>query len=96
MENLISADDFCTYYKVEYSFISSLEEHGLIEIVKTKNAAFIDINHLANVEKLIRLHYDLDINVQGIEAITYLLQKVENMQAEINHLKNRLWLYTDN
>jgi hypothetical protein len=43
----------------------------------------------------VRLHYDLDINLEGIEAITYLLNRVKNMQAEIIALKNRLRLYED-
>ena len=50
---------------------------------------------LSEIEKLVRLHYDLDINLEGIEAITYLLNRVKNMQAEIILLKNRLSIYED-
>ncbi len=92
-EHLISAQDFCTYYKVEHSFINSLVEYGLIEIIKKEQASFIDIDRLHDLEKFVRLHYDLDINLEGIEAITHLVQRVENMQSEITALKNRLWLY---
>ena len=94
-EHLISTDDFCTHYKVEYSFISSLQEHGLIEITTIDQHSFIDHDHLKNVEKLVRLHYDLDINLEGIEAITYLLNRVKDMQQEIMELKNRLSNYED-
>ena len=94
-EHLISTDDFCSHYKVEYSFINSLQQHGLIEITSIDQHSFIDHDHLKNVEKLVRLHYDLDINLEGIEAITYLLNRVKNMQAEIIALKNRLRLYED-
>ena len=94
-EHLISTDDFCTHYKVEYAFISSLQQHGLIEITTIDEHSFIDHDHLKNVEKLVRLHYDLDINLEGIEAITYLLNRVKNMQEEIVTLKNRLRLYED-
>jgi hypothetical protein len=92
-EHLISAQDFCTYYKVEYSFINSLVEYGLIEIVRQEQTSFIDIDRLHDLEKFVRLHYDLDINLEGIEAITHLVHRVENMQSEITALKNRLWLY---
>ena len=92
---LISTDDFCTHYKVEYSFISSLQQNGLIEIITINQNSFIDHDHLKNVERLVRLHYDLDINLEGIEAITYLLNKVKNMQDEIISLKNRLRVYED-
>lgn len=94
-EHLISTNEFCTHYKVEYSFIDSLQQHGLIEITRINDDSFIDHDHLKNVEKLVRLHYDLDINLEGIEAITYLLNRVKNMQQEILSLKNRLRLYEE-
>ncbi len=42
-----------------------------------------------------RLHYDMEINVEGIEAINYLLQRMKTLQAEMVSLKNRLRLYED-
>lgn len=93
--HLISTDEFCSHYKVEYSFIDSLQQHGLIEITTIGEHSFIDHEHLKNVEKLVRLHYDLDINLEGIEAITYLLNRVSQMQDEIISLKNRLSRYED-
>ena len=94
-EHLISTDEFCSHYKVEYAFIDSLQQHGLIEVTKIDEHLFIDHDHLKNVEKLVRLHYDLDINLEGIEAITYLLNKVKQMQDEIVALKNRLSIYEE-
>ena len=92
-EELIAADVFCTQYNVEPSFITSLFEYGLIEITTIEEVKFIPADKLQQVEKLIRMHYDLEINLEGIETITYLLQKVENMQEEITMLRNKLRLY---
>ncbi len=94
--NLIPADDFCTYHKVEYSFINSLEQMGLIEVTTIEQNRFIDTERLLDLEKFVRLHYELDINLEGIEAITHLLQKIKSLQEEINLLKNRLYLYEEN
>ena len=93
---LIPADEFCSYHNVEYSFINSLHEFGLIEITTIEENRFIDTESLTDLEKFARLHYDLDINVEGIEAITYLLEKVKSMQHEINLLKNKLSMYEAN
>lgn len=93
--HLISTDEFCSHYKVEYSFIHSLHEHGLIEITTVDEHSFIDHENLKNIEKLVRLHYELDINLEGIEAITWLLNRVKNMQEEIISLKNRLSMYEE-
>lgn len=58
-EQLISTEDFCRQYEVEYPFISSLNEHGLIEVRTIDEQSFIDHDHLKKVEQLVRLHYDL-------------------------------------
>jgi chaperone modulatory protein CbpM len=94
-EHLISTEEFCTHYKVEYSFIDSLDRYGLIEITRINETAFIDTDKLTELEKLLRLHNDLDINLEGIEAITYLLHRIKNMQNEIVLLRNRLSMYED-
>jgi hypothetical protein len=92
-QNLISAEEFCIHHQVEYSFINSLQQFGLIEVKTIKDNRFIDPEELTDLEKFVRLHYELDINLEGIEAINYLLQKVKNLQNEISTLKNRLSLY---
>lgn len=92
-EYLIAVDEFCSSHNIEVSFISSLQQTGLIEIRTIKEAGYIDINQLQQVEKFIRFYYDLDINLEGIEAITCLLQRINNMQDEIILLRNRLRLY---
>lgn len=94
-EHLISAEDFCTHYKVEYSFISSLQQSGLIETTTIQDITFINTTELLNLEKIVRLHYDLDINIEGIEAITSLLNRMEAMKNEIIFLKNKLNFYED-
>ena len=93
--HLISADEFCTHHKVEYSFIASLQEFGLIEITTLEQGRFIEAESLTELEKFARLHYDLDINLEGIEAITYLLEKIKSQQYEINLLKSKLSLFEE-
>ena len=93
--HLIPADEFCTHHKVEYSFINSLQQFGLIEITTIEENRFIDTENLTELEKFVRLHYDLEINLEGIEAITYLLEKVKSLQHEINFLRNKLSLYEE-
>lgn len=92
-EYLIAIDDFCSKHNIEISFISSLQQNGLIEITTIKETAFIDAGQLQQLEKFIRLYYELDINLEGIETVNHLLQRVIAMQDEIIALKNRLRLY---
>jgi hypothetical protein len=92
-ENLIAVDVFCANHNIEISFISSLQQTGLIEITTIKETGFIDAGQLQQLEKFIRLYYELDINLEGIETITHLLKRVNSLQDEIIALRNRLRLY---
>jgi len=89
----IALDEFCANHSIEISFIDSLQQNGLIEITTIKETGFIDVNQLHQVEKFIRFYYDLDINLEGIETINHLLERISDMQDEIVSLRNRLRLY---
>lgn len=87
-DNLIPAKDFCIYHNIEYSFINSLEDSGLISITSIEQSTYISADELQKLEKFVRLHYDLDINVEGIETINHLLEKIEELQKQILQLRN--------
>ena len=94
-ENLITIQKFCTYYKVPESFIDSLYDYELIEVVTEKDSRYVSITQIKTIEKLMRLHFDLDINLEGIHAIYNLLNQVETLQEQVNILKNRLDFYEE-
>lgn len=88
-EELIPTKDFCIFHDIEYSFIDSLENSGLINVKSVQHTTYIQADEMSKLEKFIRLHYDLDINIEGIETINYLLEKMEKLQKEIQSLRNR-------
>ena len=94
-ENLIPAKEFCAYHNIEVSFLHSLQEYGLVEITHKDVDTFIDTNQLLELEKLLRLHYELNINLEGLDAINNLLNRLEEVQNEIITLKNKLRFYED-
>ncbi len=91
--NLIPAKDFCLHHRIEISFIHSLREYGIIEVTESEEDYFLDAEQLNELEKLVRLHYDLHINLEGIDAIQHLLLRMEEMQKEVSELRNKLRLY---
>jgi hypothetical protein len=93
---LTAVDIFCANHNIEISFISSLQQTGLIEITTVKETGFIDSNQLQQLEKIVRFYYELDINLEGIETITHLLQRIKSLQDENIALRNRLRLYEIN
>ncbi len=92
-EDLIPANDFCASHDIGISFIRSLQESGLIEVVTVEDKRFVPAAQLLQLEKIVRFYYEMDINLEGIETITHLLQLIDSMRNEITVLKNRLKVY---
>ena len=92
-EEMVAAHEFCISHNVEISFLYSLNESGLLEITTIEEAVFINRDQLPELEKLVRLYYDMEINLEGIEAVHHLLQQMKAMQDEVRALKNRLSMY---
>ena len=93
--DLIPIQIVCKYYNIPVAFIYRLQEFELIELTVLKRDFFIHKKELRKVEKIVRLHYDLDINFEGIDAINNLLEQVNALKQEIITLHNRLRLYED-
>lgn len=92
-QELILTDDFCVHHSVSYSFITQLQEAGVVEIVHIEEQNYLHPDCVADIERLARLHNDLDINVEGLEAIAHLLQQIKEMRSEMRSLVARLQLY---
>lgn len=92
-EQLIAIDVFCTHAGFEVSFVEDLHDRGLIRITTMKKQRYLEPEYLPRVEKLARMHYDLQINLEGLEAISHLLERLEQVQHDMQRLQERLRLY---
>lgn len=89
---LIIIREYCTRSQIDFDFVEQLENEGLIELTIVDNEQYIDIAQLSRLEQYVRWHYDLSINVEGIDVIRNLLDKIDDMQQEIQQLKQMLRL----
>ncbi|MEI7661636.1 MAG: chaperone modulator CbpM [Bacteroidota bacterium] len=92
-QKLIALEEFCASHGIEISFITSLQQTGLIEVTRVNERGFIASDQLKNLEKIVSFHFDLEINLEGIETINHLLQRITSLQDEITGLSNRLRMY---
>ena len=90
---LIPLTDCCVQLGIEESFVFTLEERGLTHTIRESQTVFIDAHELGQLEKIVRLHKELSINLEGIEAIMHLLEQIDRLQSEISSLSNKLRLY---
>ncbi|HEY5687659.1 MAG TPA: chaperone modulator CbpM [Yeosuana sp.] len=94
-KNLISVQLICNHYNIPVSFIDTLNEFQLVDIIIENDHLFIHKSQLKEVEKMMRIHYDLEINFEGLDAIYNLLNQVESLKEEITLLHNKLRFYED-
>ena len=93
IENLIAIPALCAHYKVELSFFDNLSEMGLLEIKTIEEIQYIHPDAIYEIEKMIRMHEELAVNIEGIDVVFNLLQKIDDLQKELISVKNRLRLY---
>lgn len=92
-KNLIAIKTVCLHYEIEYSFIDNLYKTGLIQLVIIEQDQFIDQEQIRDLEKMIRLHNELNVNIEGIDVVFNLLKKEKELRDELNALKNKLRIY---
>ncbi|MBK9177437.1 MAG: chaperone modulator CbpM [Flavobacteriales bacterium] len=92
-EQLIAVEVFASHQGVEPAFVHALHERGLIRITVVHEQQFLEPDELARIEQLARMHYDLDINLEGLEAISHLLDRMGAAQQDLRALRERLRIY---
>lgn len=96
MQNeLIIVSEYCSKCHIDPSFIDRLQEGGLIDIQTENGERYLLFSQLPNVERYSRMYYDLSINMEGIDAIHHLLERMDEMHREIHSLRSRLRFYGD-
>ena len=92
-QELIILETLCTHYEIEVSFVDTLYSLGLIEIHTVEQVRFIPEEKVADLEKMIRIHQELEVNPEGIDVIFNLLRKVDDLKSELADAQNKLRRY---
>ena len=88
--DLIIIKEYCRQSHVDPSFIISLEEDGLIDI---DGERYLPVEQLGDLERFVRWHEDLSVNIEGIGVIHELMGRMHDMQRELDRMRRELRLY---
>lgn len=92
-EKKITYRECLQIYQVEETFLDSLQNSGLIEIQIEEEDRYIDFDYLHDIEQFVRWYYELEINIEGIEALHHMLQQVRELQSDVEQLRGELRFY---
>ncbi|MBF7083806.1 hypothetical protein IT084_12570 [Desulfallas sp. Bu1-1] len=71
--------------EIHPDLVQQLEEFGIVEIRR----GLIPASQAARVQKVLRLRRSLGVNLPGAAIILELLERIEQLQDEIERLKRR-------
>lgn len=80
MKERISKEDIIRLYNIEITFFNELESNGLITTEVINNTTYLHYDQLSNFERFTNWHYDLEVNIAGLEIIHRLLQQIEELK----------------
>ena len=89
----IQVTTYCKQTNIDNSFVTTLEQYGLIEIKTMKSEMFIAEEDITEIERMFRLHKELGINLEGIDVVNHLVNRLKTIESELNSLKKLLALY---
>ncbi|MBZ9627887.1 chaperone modulator CbpM [Psychroflexus sp. CAK57W] len=87
---MILVEQFCSNCDINFSFINALNDYGVIEIIVVDDKKYILNQQLKTLERAIQFHYELNINIEGIDVIHNLLHQIDDLQEELRLTKNKL------
>jgi hypothetical protein len=88
--NLVHIAHFCANCDIEYAFIQSLNSVGIIDIIILDNHKYFSTDRLQDVERAVRIHHELDVNLEGIDVIFNLTKQINVLQNELKVANYRL------
>ncbi|WP_375582402.1 chaperone modulator CbpM [Cyclobacterium xiamenense] len=89
-DSLIPLDKFCISCGIEVSFVHNLSDEGLCELIVTEESTYITTDQLTQLERLARLHYEMEINLEGLHAVLNLQEKIASLEEEVRNLRRKL------
>lgn len=93
IKEYIPVVQLCEHYRIEVSFFQELHEVGLINLVVVEHNRCLHQEDLGAVERMMRIHQELGVNIAGVDVILNLMQRMEALKTELNGVRNRLRFY---
>lgn len=95
MSERISREELVQIYNIEITFFDELVDSGLLNIETDNEIRYLMYEDLPTFERFTNLHYDLEINLPGLEVIHNMLQKMENLNQINRELMQKLSAISD-
>ncbi|GAA4158566.1 hypothetical protein GCM10022217_19980 [Chryseobacterium ginsenosidimutans] len=90
MSEKISREELVKIYNIEVTFFDELVDSGLLNIQTENEIRYLMYEDLPIFERFTNWHYDLEINLPGLEVIHEMLKKMEDLKKKNRELLGKL------
>ncbi|MBT2622733.1 MULTISPECIES: chaperone modulator CbpM [Chryseobacterium] len=90
MDEKISREELVKIYNIEITFFDELVEYGLLRVQTEDDVRYLLYEDLPAFERFTNWHYDLEINLPGLEVIHDMLQKMADLKQKNKDLLTKL------
>ncbi len=95
MSERISREELVKIYNIEITFFDELVDEGLLHVETENEVRYLLYEDLPVFEKFTNWHYDLEINLPGLEVIHHMLRKMEDLKKKNRELMKKLSAIND-
>lgn len=95
MSERISREELVKIYNIEITFFDELVDSGLLNIQTENEIRYLMYEDLPSFERFANWHYDLEINLPGLEVIHDMLRKMDDLKQKNRELMNKLSAISD-
>ncbi|HCA08279.1 MULTISPECIES: chaperone modulator CbpM [unclassified Chryseobacterium] len=95
MSERISREELVKIYNIEITFFDELVDVGLLNVETENEIRYLLYEDLPVFERFTNWHYDLEINLPGLEVISDMLRKMEDLKRRNRDLMNKLSAIND-
>ncbi len=90
MNERISSEELVKIYNIEITFFDELVDSGLLDIHTENEIRYLRYEDLPSFERFTNWHYDLEINLPGLEVIHEMLRKMDDLKKRNRELINKI------
>jgi len=95
MSERISREELVKIYNIEVTFFDELVASGLLNIHTENEIRYLMYEDLPSFERFTNWHYDLEINLPGLEVIHEMLRRMEDLKQKNRELMSKLSAISD-
>ncbi|MDR2237967.1 MAG: chaperone modulator CbpM [Chryseobacterium sp.] len=95
MSERISREELVKIYNIEITFFNELVDYGLLNVQTENDILYLMYDDLPDLERFANWHYDLEINLPGLEVIHDMLNKMKDLKQRNRELLHKLSAISD-